>query len=333
MSLKLNERYPGRFSNPTAAYPQGSFKNRTAPGALDGTYLEKDWANDQLAFLSSLLDAAGIAPNGNVDQVGASQYFAALQSIIAAATAPSPQGIKGAHSNLRVDTTGANAIALITADEFTVRNATNGYTTLKAVSVSANLGAAAGAGAIDAGVSSASTWYYLHIIYNPTTSSRSAIASLSATAPTLPAGYTMSGFAGMVRTDATANKFPLAMIQRNDRASLVTASSGTNLSALPVMASGSNPATLLTVAVGAFAPPNAVSIIVAISSTSINTANSAGPNASYVQGLTGNIYQSIVNAAASGGASQVVEIFLESTNIYANLGGGQVRATGWRLNL
>jgi hypothetical protein len=74
MSLKLNERYPGRFSNPTAAYPQGSFKNRTAPGALDGTYLEKDWANDQLAFLSSLLDAAGIAPNGNVDQVGASHY-------------------------------------------------------------------------------------------------------------------------------------------------------------------------------------------------------------------------------------------------------------------
>ena len=47
MSLKLNERYPARFNNPTAGYPQGSFKNRTTPTAKDGSYLEKDWANDK----------------------------------------------------------------------------------------------------------------------------------------------------------------------------------------------------------------------------------------------------------------------------------------------
>ena len=81
MALKLNERYPGRFNSPTAQYPQGSFKNRTAPGAKDGSYLEQDWANDKLAFFSSLLSGASITPNGNVDTVGDSQYYDALKKI------------------------------------------------------------------------------------------------------------------------------------------------------------------------------------------------------------------------------------------------------------
>lgn len=82
MSLKLNERYPGRFNNPSAAYPQGSFKNRTAPGAKDGSYLEQDWANDKEAFFQSVLAISGIAPNGTVDTVGNSQFFNALLKIL-----------------------------------------------------------------------------------------------------------------------------------------------------------------------------------------------------------------------------------------------------------
>lgn len=75
MSLKLNERYPGRFNNPSADYPGGSFKNRTTPDAKDGSYLEKDWANDKEGFFQSVLAAVGAAPNGLVDKVGASQFF------------------------------------------------------------------------------------------------------------------------------------------------------------------------------------------------------------------------------------------------------------------
>ena len=81
MSLKLNERYPARFNNPTAGYPQGSFKNRTTPTSKDGSYLEKDWANDKEGFFQSLLSAAGVTANGAVDAVGASQFFDALQSL------------------------------------------------------------------------------------------------------------------------------------------------------------------------------------------------------------------------------------------------------------
>lgn len=81
MALKLNERYPGRFTNPSADYPQGSFKNRTRPTAKDGSYLEKDWANDKEGFFQSLLSAAGQIADGTVDKVGASQYFNAMKTI------------------------------------------------------------------------------------------------------------------------------------------------------------------------------------------------------------------------------------------------------------
>lgn len=84
MALILPNRYPGRFNPPSTEYPQGSFKNRTAPGALDGSYLEQDWANDKEGFFQSLLDAAAIAPNDSVDEVGDSQYYTALQAVIAA---------------------------------------------------------------------------------------------------------------------------------------------------------------------------------------------------------------------------------------------------------
>ncbi|MGP5893651.1 hypothetical protein ACTXY8_22695 [Pseudomonas aeruginosa] len=98
MALKLNERYPGRFDNPSAEYPQGSFKNRTTPDAKDGSYLEKDWANDKEGFFQSLLSAAGITANGAVDAVGASQFFDALQALkqIQAGTAFTTAGSAGA---------------------------------------------------------------------------------------------------------------------------------------------------------------------------------------------------------------------------------------------
>lgn len=82
MSLKLNERYPGRFNNPSDDYPNGSFKNRTTPESKDGSYLEKDWANDKEGFFQSLLSGAGVAANGLVDKVGSSQFYTALISII-----------------------------------------------------------------------------------------------------------------------------------------------------------------------------------------------------------------------------------------------------------
>ena len=102
MSLKLNERYPGRYNNPSADYPLGSFKNRTAPGAKNGSYLEQDWANDKEGFFQSLLSLAGITPNGSVDKVGASQFFDALQKL------------KQSQSGTAFPTTGPSAALVLT---------------------------------------------------------------------------------------------------------------------------------------------------------------------------------------------------------------------------
>lgn len=100
MALTLPNRYPGRFNPPSTEYPQGSFKNRTAPGALDGSYLEQDWANDKEGFFQSLIDAAGLTPNDVPDEVGASQYFDALQSVIDGAGLIEPDGWKQLGSGL-----------------------------------------------------------------------------------------------------------------------------------------------------------------------------------------------------------------------------------------
>lgn len=82
MAIDRNTRYPGRFDAPTAARPQGAFKNRTAPGAKDGSYLERDWANDWDGFFGSLLRSAGLTPNGTPDTALASQYFDALKFLL-----------------------------------------------------------------------------------------------------------------------------------------------------------------------------------------------------------------------------------------------------------
>lgn len=88
MALKRNETYPGRFSNPTDDHPQGAFKNRSAPGAQDGSYLEQQWANDWDGFFGRLLTLAEISPNGNVDTASSSQYYDALKSLFLQRTDP-----------------------------------------------------------------------------------------------------------------------------------------------------------------------------------------------------------------------------------------------------
>lgn len=84
MALILPDTYPGRADPPSVDYPFGSFKNRSAPNVLDGSFLDKDWTNDQLGFFQSLLSAAGISANGQVDKVGSSQYFDALNALFLA---------------------------------------------------------------------------------------------------------------------------------------------------------------------------------------------------------------------------------------------------------
>lgn len=83
MAIKLSDQYPGRAEAPSVDYPLGSFKNRSAPQVLDGTPLDKTWANDKEGFFQGILAEAEIAADGQPDKVGESQYLAALKQVIA----------------------------------------------------------------------------------------------------------------------------------------------------------------------------------------------------------------------------------------------------------
>lgn len=83
MSLIPSDRYPGQIDS-DAGYPQGKARNSGSFQDGTGTPLEKDWVNDIWGFLQALLAESAITPSGDPDEVGASQYLEAVQTLIAA---------------------------------------------------------------------------------------------------------------------------------------------------------------------------------------------------------------------------------------------------------
>jgi hypothetical protein len=88
MALIPGARYPAQ-TDVAAAYPQGKARNAVTFQDGSGTPLERDWLNDLWGFLQSLLATAAITPSGSPDEVGASQYLAAVQAIANASAAAS----------------------------------------------------------------------------------------------------------------------------------------------------------------------------------------------------------------------------------------------------
>ncbi|WJV25929.1 MULTISPECIES: hypothetical protein [Pseudomonas] len=210
MSLKLNERYPGRFNNPSANYPQGSFKNRTTPTAKDGSYLEQDWANDKEGFFQSLLSAAGIVANGTVDTVGNSQFYDSMQQIVKNMIKDSAP-ITGSVRNARMSISTASGSASLVADEVVVKSALGGHAyLLPSFNKSINL-ATTGVGGMDTGTAPVSGFVGIYAIFNPTTGV-SGLLAVNATTTRLPqiygganmpSGHTASALLTVVPTNSS----------------------------------------------------------------------------------------------------------------------------------
>lgn len=81
--LKVYQRYAPNALAPTTAYPLGSIKNDSTPGADDGTPLEKDWGNNIEGFHQALMTSAGLTANGTPDTAVASQLLDALKIVAA----------------------------------------------------------------------------------------------------------------------------------------------------------------------------------------------------------------------------------------------------------
>lgn len=121
-------------------------------------------------------------------------------------TSDGAAAIRGAYRNLAITNTGGSATTslTVTADELVVQNAAGGSVRLTTVNEAAAI-TASGAGGLDTGTEANSTWYYLWVIYNPTTAAVDAVLSTSYTLPTLPSGYTHYARVGGVYNSAAGD--------------------------------------------------------------------------------------------------------------------------------
>lgn len=254
------------------------------------------------------------------------QYDATLDKWVLQNPAFSPgqsasASIQGAFKNLAVSSTGLNANVTVTADEIAVEDSGNNYKTIRAVALTI-AGTSVGANALDVGAIAASTWYSVWAIYNPTTQTTAGLLSLSATAPTLPSGYTYKARIGWIRTDGTANKYPLGFIQSGRKVQYKVAS-GTNVAALPQMAITTTnlPSAWTAIATGNFVPPTASTIRgVTVGVTTTNTpAYQVAPNNQYSTSLNSTTNPAPIQTnGGSVNPFMQFDFVLESTNIYWN---------------
>lgn len=245
--------------------------------------------------------------------------------MLSATTTTTQQSIVGGFSNLKSSSTGTSAIVTLTADEVSLEAAAGSYLTVRGVNLTAINISGAGANGLDVGISAQSTWYSLWVISNGTTTA--GLLSLSTSSPTMPAGYTFKARVGWVRTDSTANKYPLRYVQAGTSFQYAPAAA-TNLTSAPVMISGASgnpvsPPTWAAVSVSPFIPPTASRIRIYV--TGYNGGTIAAPNNSY-GGLSTSAIQGapiMVSPPAGNSASNssMGDFILESTNIYYASGG------------
>jgi hypothetical protein len=197
-----------------------------------------------------------------------------------------------------------------------------------------------GANGLDTG-SMGNAWYNLFVISNGTTTA--GLASLSATAPTMPSGYSFKKRVGAIY--ATANN-----AQRRIRIRGRSAQYLTSAVALPSLASSFG-APWQAVAVASFVPPTAgrVKVVLQVSITSASNTtrfSAVAPSNTYATAAGTSPFPPCSNAFATASASAVTQsvsmscdMVLESTNVYV---GGSGAATinvenasvlGWEDNL
>ena len=167
------------------------------------------------------------------------------------------------------------------------------------------------------------------VIYNGTTVA--GLLSTSASAPTLPSGYTYKARVGWVRTDGSSNLW--RTIQYDNRAQWVSPAAG-----YQVMASGSSSAAWLAVATGAYAPTSSSAIIVGAQKGNVNGTYGVHPN-NAISLPTGSVSTSMLwsgtNASTGLPMTMQATMMLETTNIYwfSDNATTYLYAQGWIDNL
>lgn len=272
----------------------------------------KEWSvinNATGAFSVTCKTASG---SGVVINNGASQLiYGDGDNIVSMRVVPSnvtSASIQGAFKNLQASSTGTNAAVTVSIDEIVVEDSSNNYKALRNVALSIN-SAGSGANGLDSGSISASTWYSIWVINNGTTTA--GLLSSSSTAPTMPSGYTYKARIGWIRTDGTANKYPLPFNQFGNRIAFAPGS-GKNLTSFSQLTSGvvgTYGTTMAAVSTSNYAPPTARKVAVVLQQTSVSNGAINASSNSVTSAYTGTS-PGYANLAALAG-SVTVEIPFE----------------------
>lgn len=168
---------------------QGVSTNWLGAYAAGTAYVQGDGVSYNGANYIALQDTTGNLPTNTT-------YWQTLQ-----ATAPalplSFSGLVIANNSVTPNTKIDISVSSITVTSGTA------YVALNSVGAGTVNCATVGADGLDDGTLAAATWYYLYVIYDGTNIKR--LASASASAPTLPSGYTYKRLVGVAVTDASAH--------------------------------------------------------------------------------------------------------------------------------
>jgi hypothetical protein len=243
----------------------------------------------------------------------------------------------GGFKNLKISVLDNTRVA-ITADEVIIEDVNGNALRLTGVNVTVNL-AQGGTNGLDSGANTmaASTWYSCWVIYDAPAATRAGLASASQTSPTLPSGYTHKARLGWVRADANTHLW--RTIQYGRRAQIIV--DGTELTALPVMASGAAGSTSIptwsAVPVVSFAPPTASVIRVVPAVVAVGSANLIlAPNNAYgaAASTTNPPPIQVLFETSVGATYGICDLTLESQNIFwAATGNGLLQCSGWDDNI
>jgi hypothetical protein len=257
----------------------------------------------------------------------------AISAAITAISFPTAQGV---FRNLKLSANGSSSYVNISADEVVLGDGTGKYLTVRSLTASASTITYGVVNGVEGtAVAAVSTWYSVWVISNGSTVG--AFLSLSATAPTLPAGYTYKTRVGWIKTNASG--YPAAFKQYGRKARWTNTGSGLPLLIGGTGAIGSVSApTWVSVDALIGGPSTAMSLAVILTGTgSTNGQAIVAPSTSY------GGYNSVSNpavltyttpSAANLNMAIQGEVVLESNYLYAAHSGGlYLFAYGWEDNL
>ncbi len=209
-------------------------------------------------------------------------------------------------------------------------NSTGASKTVTSPSVTVNT-TINGANGLDTGARGNSTWYYMYLISDGSTTA--GLASASATAPTLPGIYTYSCRLGAMLTDGSANFYRSLQKGRRTQYKVTSATNTANLFILDSGVKGApNTPTWIAVSLASCAAPTAIGAFMGLSIAGDGNSAILAPNNAYGSNASTTNHPPLVLVAPNAyQTATTLDMLLETTSVYwaSDNATGAIFCGGW----